>query len=101
MSGNGTPKIAADVIEAIDEITARAVEIDAEGEERGAAFARFYGFDAEWELQERDSVRIAQVGGLSAIAIRCARESEEADLRDIVGCRVGRVINDGSIVWKE
>ena len=91
----------ADIVAAIGEITARASELDAEAHARGAVFARFYGFDEEWELQTRETVRIADVGGLSAVAIRCARESEKADLLDLAGRHRGRVINDGSVCWRE
>ena len=91
---------AGDIVAAIEEITVRASELDVEARERRAVFARFYGFDEEWELETRDTVRIADVGGLSAIAVRCARESEEADLLDVDGRHRGRVVNDGSVCWR-
>ena len=89
-----------DIVAAIEEISSRANELDAEARAHGAEFARFYGFDEEWELETRDTVRIADVGGLSAVAIRCARESEEADLLDLDGRHRGRVVNDGSVCWR-
>ena len=91
---------ASDVVAAIEEISHHASELDAEAQTSGAVFARFYGFDGEWELETRDTVRIANVGGLGAVAIRCARESEEADLLDIDGRHRGRVVNDGSVCWR-
>lgn len=78
-------------------------QLSAEAEKRGAFFARFWSLadDDDFDVVERETVRIAHVGGIEAITIRCIDFGEEADLLDCVGFFVGRVHCDGSIEWKE
>ena len=78
-------------------------DLEAHAAARGVIFVRFWmlaeGDDSAGV--ERDTVRIAELGlGMSAITIWCRDHGEEADLLDMDGHYLGRVICNGSIEWR-
>ena len=79
-----------------------AKRVEAEAEKRQVIFARFWMLAEgdDFEVVERETVRIADLGlGMSAVTIWCRDYGEEADLLDMDGHYLGRVICDGSIEW--
>jgi hypothetical protein len=73
--------------------------LESEARARGVIFVRFVALDDDLDASPGECWRLGVPNSFADVVAKCVDAGEEAELLDIEGYYLGRVVSDGSVEW--